>query len=74
MGGTLGAALTRSSERTVTHNEHRLLRHLVVTVVLKLVVLALVWWMFVRDNQVPVDAEQSARQLGLDSAVPGAQP
>lgn len=67
--------MPRPSERTVTHDdERRLLGHLIVAVVLKLVVLTLLWWMFVRDSQVPVDAEQSARQLGLDSAVPGAQP
>lgn len=58
----------------MTHDERRLLRHLVIAVAVKLVVLTALWWVFVRDNHVPVDAEQSARQLGLSSAVPGAKP
>ena len=60
--------------RTMTHEERRLLRHLIVAVAIKLVILTILWWVFVRDNQVPVDAEQSARQLGLTSAVQRAKP
>ena len=57
----------------MTHDERRLLGHLVIAVAVKLVILTALWWVFVRDNQVTVDAEQSARQLGLTSAVPGAK-
>lgn len=36
--------------------DRRLLRHLFIAVVLKLVVLAVLWHVFVRDARVPVDA------------------
>ncbi|MCZ4312195.1 hypothetical protein O4H66_02155 [Comamonadaceae bacterium G21597-S1] len=58
----------------MTHDERRLLRHLVIAVTVKLVVLTALWWVFVRDNHVQVDAEQSAQQLGITPAAPGAQP
>ena len=58
----------------MTHDERRLLRHLVFAVVVKLVILIALWWVFVRDQHVQVDAESSAQQLGITPAAPGAQP
>lgn len=58
----------------MTRDEQRLLRHLVIAVAVKLAVLAALWWVFVRDQHVPVDAERSAQQLGITPAAPGAQP
>ena len=58
----------------MTHDERRLLRHLVFAVVVKLVILIALWWVFVRDQHVQVDAESSAQQLGIPPAAPGAQP
>tara|TARA_R110001599_G_scaffold179604_1_gene372286 strand:+ start:137 stop:313 length:177 start_codon:yes stop_codon:yes gene_type:complete len=58
----------------MTHDERRLLRHLVIAVIVKLVVLTALWWVFVRDHHVQVDAEQSAQQLGITSAATGATP
>lgn len=40
--------------------EQRLLRHLVIAVILKLVVLTLLWWLFIREARVSVDADQLA--------------
>jgi multidrug resistance efflux pump len=58
----------------MTRNDHRLLRHLVIAVVVKLLILTALWWFFIRDNRVPVDADTSAQQMGLSPAIPGAKP
>ena len=39
------------------------MRHLVIAVALKLLVLAGLWWVFVRDGRVSVDAEGAAAHL-----------
>jgi hypothetical protein len=44
--------------------QDRLVRHLVIAVALKLVVLTGLWWAFVRDERVGVDAERAADHLG----------
>jgi len=61
--------------------QDRLVRHLVIAVALKLVVLTGLWWAFVRDERVGVDADRAAAHLGalvdantLPSAPSGAQP
>lgn len=41
-----------------------LLRHLVIAVALKLAVLVMLWWAFVRDERVSVDVERTATHLG----------
>jgi hypothetical protein len=59
-----------------------LLRHLTLAVVLKLAVLAVLWWAFVRDAGVRVDSEAAAAHLGVpaptapaaSSSTPGAHP
>ncbi len=43
----------------------RLVRHLAIAVALKLVVLAGLWWAFVRDERVGVDVDRAAANLGL---------
>ncbi|MEO8546559.1 MAG: cytochrome oxidase putative small subunit CydP [Burkholderiaceae bacterium] len=58
----------------MTHDDHRLLRHLVIAVVVKLLILGALWWFFFRDSRVTVDAESSAQQLGLTPSIPGAKP
>lgn len=47
----------------MTRNEKRLLRHLVIAVLIKLVVLTALWWVFVRDADVSVDAERVAEKI-----------
>lgn len=46
------------------HADARLLRHLVLAVAVKLAVLVLLWWGFVRDTRVPVDVDTAARHIG----------
>lgn len=52
----------------MNQEESRLFRHLAIAVMLKLLVLAVLWWVFVRDVRVNVDVEQAAAQIG--SAAP----
>ncbi|MDP1900631.1 MAG: hypothetical protein Q8K96_09290 [Rubrivivax sp.] len=56
----------------MTCDEQRLVRHLVTAVLVKLVVLTALWWVFVRDARVPVDAEQTAAQIGTPPSPQGA--
>ncbi len=44
-------------------NDRKLRDHLVVVVVVKLMVLALLWWAFVRDARVEADSASVARVL-----------
>ena len=55
-------------------NERRLLRHLTLAIVVKLVLLMVLWWIFVRDARVPVSAESTAAHLGATSTPAGEQP
>jgi multidrug resistance efflux pump len=48
----------------MTQDERRLLRQLVTAVLIKLVVLVVLWWAFVRDARVSVDTDDVAAQLG----------
>ncbi|MDI1261516.1 cytochrome oxidase putative small subunit CydP [Aquabacterium sp.] len=48
----------------MTPDERRLVRHLATAVLIKLVVLALLWWIFVRDARVSADTDSVAAQLG----------
>ncbi len=44
-----------------------LMRHLAVAVLLKVLVLALLWWLFVRDSRVAVDGPAAAQHLAAPS-------
>jgi hypothetical protein len=48
----------------MTRDEHRLLRHLAIAVLIKLIVLTTLWWIYVRDARVSVTAEDVAVQVG----------
>jgi uncharacterized protein involved in cysteine biosynthesis len=52
----------------MTRDEHTLLRHLVLAVLLKLALLTALWWVFVRDAHVAVDAQSTASHLGGPAA------
>ena len=54
----------------MTRDEQRLVRHLVMAVTVKLAVLAALWWWFVREVQVPVDADRTAAQIGAQGSSP----
>ncbi|WP_296227102.1 cytochrome oxidase putative small subunit CydP [Ralstonia sp. UBA689] len=56
-------------------NDRRLVRHLLVIVTIKVAVLGALWWVFVRDARVAVDAERAADRLIMTpSAAHGGQP
>jgi hypothetical protein len=48
--------------------ERSLLRHLSLVVLLKLAVLAALWWVFVRDQRVDVDSDSAGAHLGSAAA------
>jgi hypothetical protein len=52
--------------------DRRLFRHLAVAVLLKLLALTVLWWAFIRDARVDVDANQAVSRLG--SPVSSASP
>lgn len=49
---------------SMTPTDRRLLRHLVTAVVLKLLVLTVLWWVFIRDAHVPVDTNRISQHMG----------
>ena len=49
-------------------NDRRLLLYLIHAVLIKLAVLTLLWFVFIRDAKVAVDAAAAAKQMG--AAVP----
>ncbi|WP_198139526.1 cytochrome oxidase putative small subunit CydP [Ralstonia sp. A12] len=55
-------------------NDRRLVRHLLIVVTIKVAVLGALWWTFVRDHQVPVDAERAADRLGVTPPAQGGHP
>jgi len=54
--------------------DNRLMRHLAVAIALKLVVLAVLWWAFVRDTRVEVDAVRAAAHIGAAAPLQGTSP
>ena len=52
--------------------DRRLLAHLALAVAFKLLALALLWWLFVRDAGVGVDAERAAAHLAPAPSSEGA--
>jgi hypothetical protein len=58
----------------MNHDEQRLLRHLVIAVTVKLALLTALWWLFVRDDRLHVDADQTAAQMGVHTGAPMGHP
>ena len=54
----------------MTVADARLIRHLAIVVTLKLVVLGVLWWAFVRDDRVAIDVERAGAHLGARIGVP----
>ena len=52
--------------------DKRLLRHLIIAVLIKLVLLTALWWLFVRDAHVSVDADAIGARLGAPISTQGA--
>ena len=51
-----------------------LVRHLGIVVAFKLLILAGLWWGFVRDDRMAVTPEQAARHLQLEASKPQQEP
>ena len=58
----------------MTRQDRRLARHLAIAVALKLAVLAALWWAFVRDERVSVDAAATAAHLSAQPSRTGETP
>jgi hypothetical protein len=58
----------------VKPDESRLVRHLALAVALKLVVLGALWWVFVRDGRVDVDASRAAARIATPGTTNGEKP
>jgi hypothetical protein len=52
--------------------DRRLARHLAIAVLLKLLALTALWWLFIREARVEVDADRAVSRLGspISSANP----
>ena len=59
----------------MTHQDRRLLRHLLAAVAVKMAVLAGLWWCFVDGARMPDDADRmpqrTAAHLAADAVTPG---
>ena len=47
----------------MTPADRRLLRHLIIAVLIKILVLTALWWMFVRDERIDVDGDGVADRI-----------
>jgi hypothetical protein len=47
----------------MTPADRRLLRHLIIAVLIKLIVLTALWWVFVRDARINVDGDGVADRI-----------
>lgn len=56
----------------MTISDKRLRRHLLTAVVIKLLVLTLLWWLFIRDSRVSVDSNTISDRIGVPTSTQGA--
>ncbi|WP_460136304.1 cytochrome oxidase putative small subunit CydP [Pseudomonas sp. S1_E04] len=56
----------------MTISDKRLQRHLLTAVVIKLLVLTLLWWLFIRDSHVSVDPTTVGNRFGVPTSTQGA--
>lgn len=56
----------------MTISDKRLLRHLLTAVLIKLVLLSLLWWLFIRDSHVSVDPNIVGNRFGVPTSTQGA--
>jgi hypothetical protein len=61
-------------DQDMTPDERRLTRHIAWAVALKLALLAALWWFFVRDDRVSVDAARAAAHLSAPAPPQGRKP
>ena len=56
----------------MTISDKRLLRHLLAAVLIKLVLLSVLWWLFIRDSHVSVDPNIVGNRFGVPTSTQGA--
>jgi hypothetical protein len=56
----------------MTISDIRLRRHLLIAVVIKLLVLIVLWWLFIRDSHVSVDSNSIGDRFGVSTSTQGA--
>ncbi|WP_426139939.1 cytochrome oxidase putative small subunit CydP [Pseudomonas sp. DWP3-1-2] len=56
----------------MTTSDKRLRRHLLTAVLIKLVVLTVLWWLFIRDSYVSVDSNTLGDKFGVPTSTQGA--
>ncbi|WP_368372910.1 cytochrome oxidase putative small subunit CydP [Pseudomonas corrugata] len=56
----------------MTISDKRLRRHLLTAVVIKLLVLTVMWWLFIRDSRVSVDSNTIGDRFGVPTTTQGA--
>lgn len=53
-------------------SDKRLRHHLMTAVLVKLLVLAVLWWLFIRDSHVSVDSNSIGDRFGVPTSTQGA--
>lgn len=56
----------------MTDPDKRLLRNLAIALLIKLAVLSILWWVFIRDSRVSVDAAAIGDRIGATISSQGA--
>ena len=56
----------------MTISDKQLRRHLLTAVVIKLLVLTVLWWLFIRDSHVSVDPNIIGNRFGVPTLTQGA--
>ncbi|WP_437883434.1 cytochrome oxidase putative small subunit CydP [Pseudomonas sp. LRF_L74] len=52
-------------------SDKRLLRHLITAVLIKLLLLSVLWWLFIRDSHVSVDPNIVGGRFGVPTSTQG---
>ena len=56
----------------MTISDKRLLRQLITAVLIKLLLLSVLWWLFIRDSHVSVDSNTIGDRFGVPTSTQGA--
>ena len=56
----------------MTISDKRLLRQLITAVLIKLLLLSVLWWLFIRDSHVSVDSNTIGARFGVPTSTQGA--
>lgn len=66
-----GTGIEDAIPKSMNHVDRHLLRHIVIAVLVKLLVLTALWWGFVRDARVSVDTESAAARITVSATTQG---